>query len=171
MELESPRSPQSHSPEPQQQQVIRAQITPKSLDHSRANNAAPVGNEGTGEDIDSPPYSPRLDELPDSPVTDITPAAAAELSVAGNATQSALVTPSLLLQQLTLHHDSQAPPLLSPLSPPSPLVIPPAVSPLQTLLVPCANCSVLWPMFVNATRPDGRNYWYAHSDISCLDPS
>lgn len=183
MDLESPRSPQYHSPEPQQQRVIQAdsninhesmtvlqvsesvqsQITAKSFDHSGANNADPVGSEGTEDDIDSPPYSPRLDdELPHSPVADMTSATTVELPVAGAPTQPAPVTPSLLLQQLTLHQDLQVPPLLSPLSPPSPLVIPPAVSPLQTLLslvpFPCANCGALWPMFVNATRPDGRNY-------------
>jgi len=189
MELESPtpRSPQYHSPEPHQQQVTRAdssinhqsmtvlqvsevpaqsQITAKSLDHSRASNADPVGNGGTEGDIDSPPYSPRLDdELPDSPVTGITPATTAELPVTGTTTQSAPVTPSLLLQQLTLHQDSQAPPLLSPLSPSSPLMMAPTVPPLQTLLsfvsLPCANCGGLWPMFVGAARRDGRNYWYA----------
>ncbi|KAF8459097.1 hypothetical protein BGX38DRAFT_320273 [Terfezia claveryi] len=180
MDLESPRSPQYHSPEPQQRRVteadsnlnhesmtalqvsgapVQSQITAKSFDHSGANNADPVGSEGTEEDVDSPPYSPRLDdELPDSPVADMTSAT----TVAGAPTQPAPVTPSLLLQQLTLHQDLQVPPLLSPLSPPSPLVIPPVGSPLQTLLslvpFPCANCGALWPMFVNATRPDGRNY-------------
>ena len=197
MDLESPRSPQYHSPEPEKQ-VTRAdssishgsmtvlqaseassqsQITAKSFDNSGANNSDLVSNEGP-EDIDSPPYSPRLDdELPGSPVLDVTvatPATTIEPSVTGATTQSTSITPSSRLQQLTLHQELQTPPLPSL---PSPLVIPsagPAVSPLQTLLtlVPCANCGVLWPIFVSATRPDGRNYWYAHSDISCLpEPS
>ncbi|KAF8421964.1 hypothetical protein EV426DRAFT_575356 [Tirmania nivea] len=171
MDLESPRSPQYHSPEPQQQvtpadsninhesmavlQVSEAsaqsEVTAKSFDHSRANNTDPVGSEGTEEDIDSPPYSPRLDdELPDSPATDITvttPATNAKLPVTGATTQTAPVTPSLLLQQLAMHQDLQTPSLLSS---PSPLVIPSAVSPLQTLLslvpFPCVNCGVLWPI-------------------------
>ena len=184
MDLESPvRSPQYHPPGPElRQHLTRAgninhgsitaqQVSgPSAQSQSTARSVDLVRDEGAEEEMDSPPYSPRLDELPGSPVGGITTATSstiAELPMAGSTTQTGSVTPSLLSQQLAQHQDLQTPPLLSR---PPPLATP--QTSLQTLLslvptttFPCANCGALWPMFVGATRQDGRNYWYAHSDI------